>query len=511
MTPSCPVPILRESLQSGPVFTSTTMNCCLRTATCLSLLLALPIFAPAFADEALGNQPPGIIDLTPQPSVPDDSGFPEKDLKTDTAIYKGRFKVEENGQITGSVDIEWKNGDRFEGHLLHGRRIGPGRFRGADGQLSEGNWEDDQLQGRGRLHYANGDEYVGDLSAGLPDGVGSFTETNGDHYEGGWKAGHKDGYGTYTWNNGQIYSGDWAEDQATGQGTLTQANGNRYVGGVRNGHPDGRGSLSFAESGDQYEGTFENGLPDGHGVYTWKNGDHYDGPWKMGQKSGFGRYIWADGDYWEGNFVDDQQTDGRMYFTPHIAVTGQEIRELLEQTRSTLNTSPSTTEDENDLSPDALKNIPMVEAMLQSCQGKADEAGCREQILQKIIGDQEFQQSWQLLTRDGSDGSDSSRFEVDRHAILDEGNVFTWLRFSASDSARSLKAGIKYNCETRSIDIQLVYRCLGSQDMPLCTLDQNFAAYVGKPVPATPITSWFESACKRRFGDRANTDETKSE
>lgn len=487
------------------------MNCRLRTATTLGLLLALQIATPVGAAQVPDDQTPGIIDLTPRPTVPDDSGFPARDVKTDTAEYKGRFKLEADGQITGSVSIDWKNGDHFEGHLLRGKRIGPGSFAGSDGQVYEGTWEDDQLQGKGRLRYANGDEYAGDLNAGLPDGIGSFTEAGGNRYEGSWKAGHKDGYGTYTWTNGQIYEGDWSGDQATGQGTLTQTNGNRYTGALRNGHPEGRGSMSFGDSGDRYEGDFRNGVPDGQGTYTWKNGDHYDGPWKMGQKSGIGRYTWPDGDYWEGDFVNDTQGEGRMYFTPRITVTGQEIRDLLAQTRTTVTAQTAgSNPGDADTAPEHLRDIPLVAAELRTCREDAT-PDCRDQIVQKIIDDRQFQHDWQALTREGANPADHARMEVDRHSILDEGNVFTWLRFSATDSARSIKAGIRYNCETESLDIQLIYRCLGTQGMSVCTLDPDIDAYAGKPIPATPITGWFDTACRRRFGEPVDKAEDRPE
>lgn len=498
------MPILRESPVDFYMLLRPMNDCFRPLALLLALSSALLFTLPAQADPALDDPTPKAIDLTPRPAIPDDSGFPEKTLKTDSATFTGRFELDADRQITGSVRIDWKNGDRFEGHMLHGKRIGPGRFAFGDGQIHEGEWVDDRLQGKGHIRYANGDDYTGDLTASLPDGLGTLEETTGNRYEGGWRAGHKDGYGTYTWANGQIYEGHWSEDHATGQGSITQPNGNHYSGGVLNCHPEGQGSLSFAETGDRYVGHFHNGLPDGTGTFTWKNGDHYDGPWEMGKKSGFGRYTWADGDYWEGSFVADEKADGRMVFTPHIEVSGKEISDLLEQTRDELGgESPS---DGTPEAPEALRQVPLVEAELKTCSTQHEQESCENGILEKIREDREFSHQWQLLTRATPDAHDHSRMEVDRHSTLSDGSVFTWLRFSATDSAHSEKAGIRYNCETQTIDIQLVYHCLGSQAMAVCRLDQNFTSYLGKSIPATPIAAWFDTACRRRYGGGDSQD-----
>jgi serine/threonine protein kinase len=166
-----------------------------------------------------------------------------------------------SGLVSGTGQIRWDNGDRFEGRLVKGVKEGKGRFVWANGQEYNGDWSADKPNGRGSLKFANGNRYDGDIRDGQPHGQG-----------------------TTRFQNGDVYTGNW-------------------VRGVLN----GRGVLQFA-TGDRYEGEIRNGVPEGQGKTRFRSGDTYVGQWSHGKHNGQGRYTWQSGNYWEGEFRDGNQT-----------------------------------------------------------------------------------------------------------------------------------------------------------------------------------------------------------
>jgi len=460
------------------------------------LLLALaPLpFSIAQAQDLERHLPP-VINLAPTSTasspVQDYSRLPKQTLRTDTATYEGHFKVESGGSVTGTLTIHWKNGTRYQGQMVNGKRQGQGSFVWTDGQQYQGHWENDQPHGHGTLTFPNGDVYVGNVRAGVPDGVGTLTEKSGNRFQGNWKMGHKEGYGIYTWATGQVYEGDWSHDRASGHGALTMANGDRYRGSILNALPEGKGEETFA-SGDSYTGSFSHGLPNGLGVYRWKSGDHYEGAWQKGHKSGQGRYTWADGDYWEGIFMNDRKASGRLYFKPHLEVPASALDALIQQTQARIDIPRPTRNPP--LDQERLRQIPMVAIELQSCSGKTDKDGCRNRTLQAIAQHAYFHTDWQTVAN-STDAAPT--LQADRHSISEIGRVFSWIRTLSPDHNQTTEIGFKYECDTRKSDIQLVYHCNGQNASATCSLDQDFDSYVGKPLTIDVTHDWFGPACQR--------------
>lgn len=473
-----------------------TMNLQTKPLILRVLLLSLaPLpFSAAQAQSPERTLPP-VITLTPTSaaSAPaqDYSRLPVQTLRTDTATYEGHFKVETGGSVTGTLSIHWKNGSRYQGQMINGKRQGQGSYSWANGQHYEGHWENDQPQGQGKLTFPNGDVYVGNVSAGVPDGVGTLTEKSGNRFQGNWKAGHKEGYGIYTWTTGQVYEGDWSLDRATGHGTLTMANGDRYRGDILNALPEGKGEETFA-SGDTYTGSFSHGLPNGQGTYRWKNGDHYAGAWQKGRKSGLGRYTWADGDYWEGIFMSDRKASGRLYFRPHLEIAASALDALIQQKQATIDIPKPATNPP--LDQERLRQIPMVSIELQGCSGKADKTGCQDRILQSIAQHSYFHPDWQTVA---NASATEPTLQADRHSISEVGRVFAWIRTLSPDHRQTTEIGFKYECDTRKSDIQLVYHCDAQNGSDTCTLDHDFDRYVGKSLEIDAAHNWFGPACKR--------------
>lgn len=104
------------------------------------------------------------------------------------------------------------------------KACGKGRRTYDNGNVYEGDFENDNMHGHGTYTFANGRVYVGEWVAGKPEGHGTMSFDGGGVYVGEWVAGQKEGHGTYTspWN---IYIGEWVADKQEGHGTQTWSDG----------------------------------------------------------------------------------------------------------------------------------------------------------------------------------------------------------------------------------------------------------------------------------------------
>ncbi|MEC4718017.1 protein kinase [Noviherbaspirillum sp. CPCC 100848] len=213
------------------------------------------------------EQPRGEAARPPDPredsaAPPASTSGPQRTYTFPGQTMVGNFSADPvTGLVSGTGQIRWDNGDRFEGRLVKGIKEGKGRFVWSNGQEYNGDWSGDKPNGRGVLKFANGNRYDGEIRDGQPHGQG-----------------------TTRFQSGDVYTGNW-------------------VRGVLN----GRGVLQFA-TGDRYEGELRNGEPDGQGRTRFRSGDTYVGQWARGKHHGQGRYTWQSGNYWEGEFRDGDQT-----------------------------------------------------------------------------------------------------------------------------------------------------------------------------------------------------------
>ena len=132
------------------------------------------------------------------------------------------------------------------------------KFRPLEGGYFDVN---DDMQGTFIVHFADGNVFEGNHENDMRNGYGKFTWSNGDVYEGNWKNDYQNGYGKQTWSNGAVYEGNWKNRVQDGYGKLTWSNG------------------------DVYEGNWENGNQHGYGKMTWSDGDVYEGNWENGNMS----------------------------------------------------------------------------------------------------------------------------------------------------------------------------------------------------------------------------------
>lgn len=497
----------------------------LHASPLLAGLLALQLATNTGACLAqLPASPPSIptLDQTIPPPASEDLSIPEQSFRASNASMKGRFILDpKTALITGSLTIKWDNGESYSGQMKDGKRQGQGTFIWQNGQSYTGAWQNDLPEGRGSLRFANGDLYEGDIKAGVPegfgikhftasgdryegqfkaggiDGFGTYADKSGNRYTGQWQAGIKQGKGKYEWQGGQRYEGEWAQDQPNGQGEIVFATGDRYVGTVKAGLPEGLGEKIFASSGDHYTGELSAGEAHGQGRYLWKNGDVFQGAWVKGRKTGPGRYTWADGDYWEGQFIDDRQAEGRLYFTPTLDLAQASAEKLLQQARAASDVSSPQKGPEKTLNISQLASIPMVSLELKSCDQPSASTDCRTRILSDIEQGRLFKHAWQTMFSDKNSTGATISYEVDKNSASAAGKVYSWFRFLNANTGLSRNTGIKYECRSESLEIQLLYNCSGGAEASTCTLDRNFDKYVGKSLPAATIKGWFKNACDR--------------
>jgi hypothetical protein len=111
----------------------------------------------------------------------------------------------------GKVEPRVTGGTHFEGNFVAGVRQGKGRITFFNGDVYDGQWQDDKRWGFGVYVY----------------GAGSSSQ--GDRYEGEWVADNMHGMGTYQWSIGDSYSGPWREGQQTGGATGWQSRRAAYL------------------------------------------------------------------------------------------------------------------------------------------------------------------------------------------------------------------------------------------------------------------------------------------
>jgi hypothetical protein len=162
-----------------------------------------------------------------------------------------------------------------------------GTYTYRNGNVFEGEWENNLRHGYGRMLYYNN-----------CTPLDSFVET----YEGDWKQGKKSGKGRFIWSNGDRYEGDFVDGRREGKGIMILINGDRYEGEWKDSVLHGFAKRIKA-NGSIYEGEFANGEKDGVGVEVFDNGAKYEGGWKDGNKHGWGRDIATNGIKWEGEYI----------------------------------------------------------------------------------------------------------------------------------------------------------------------------------------------------------------
>jgi len=273
---------------------------------------------PPTQENAAGSEPKNKPKPTAKPKPApkrqkDDKEFSAWDKELEKAVGDVAFvndagdefegRETDDGTFVGVID--YKDGGRYEGEAIKGKRQGRGTMTYPSGGRYTGEWQDDKWHGEGVGVAANGNRYEGTYRDGQKHGEGVYVWSDGDRYEGDFVDGLPEGEGVKLFANGDRYEGGWQSGLRHGQGEMVYANGDRYVGDWQRDKYHGTGTYHWA-AGHDYEGSWEKGQRHGHGVFEFADGRVYEGEWRYDYRHGRGKETLANGESWDGNWYYDE-------------------------------------------------------------------------------------------------------------------------------------------------------------------------------------------------------------
>ena len=150
-----------------------------------------------------------------------------------------------------------------------------------DGNIYEGEWENNEQSGKGMMSFKNGDKYEGEWKHDVASGYGVYTHCDGTKHEGEWKKGFCAGHGTTIYKKGLKITGMWKHndidekyDVIIRQENEKQELKYEYIGKIKD------SDFSFFDS-CQFK-------RHGKGVEKYQDGSEYHGEWKDDAKTGYG-------------------------------------------------------------------------------------------------------------------------------------------------------------------------------------------------------------------------------
>ena len=213
----------------------------------------------------------------------------------------------------------------YEGQWKHDKRHGKGRAVMFNGDVYDGEWDEDACTGIGMVQiYDTGDEYCGQFMYGLAHGHGVYKYSNGDVYEGELKNEKCCGLGKLVYADGNVYTGEFEDDLPHGKGSFAYLNGDMYTGAFKDGLKHGMGKTVYAYHDSDYDskssdntrtrtgtkkqyytmGQYKNDQENGDVICVEKWGT-YVGSVVDDQKCGAGKLTFPNGDVYVGQFEDD--------------------------------------------------------------------------------------------------------------------------------------------------------------------------------------------------------------
>ncbi len=119
----------------------------------------------------------------------------------------------------------------------------------------------DDSQNKGSYHHSPDKNFSGvkdQLTSRYSNGYQNikviFNDEEGNIYEGEMQNNRKHGFGKQLFTNGSLYEGKWKDGFMDGFGKLVLSTGETYLGDFYRGKRHGKGKLIFAATGDVYEG-----------------------------------------------------------------------------------------------------------------------------------------------------------------------------------------------------------------------------------------------------------------
>ncbi len=177
-------------------------------------------------------------------------------------------------------------------------KLGPNAKRFDNGDIYDGEIQDELRHGKGVMIYADGSNYNGEWTNDLRHGLGSFTaDDSAENYEGSWENDKYNGHGERSMKikksnsssrESEWYSGQWKEGKMVRHMKILMMILTVLL------SQDGQGKLIYnlgKDSQQTYEGGFQNGVRHGQGVFKWgpqEYSQEYSGGWENDERFGEG-------------------------------------------------------------------------------------------------------------------------------------------------------------------------------------------------------------------------------
>jgi hypothetical protein len=213
--------VLLKLVPSSRFFHSHLLSLCLGSSLPCSLFLSLG----SLAVSPLSISFTGMFNVFFQKKLDDD---PEGEWES---CLKPSFGKNTDIGMAGGVAVSYKRGDVRAIHLKHG----PGLMVYRNGDVYDGQWDNDRMHGRGKMKFA--DRAVSSLCRSLQCSqlltlvcASSFVFIRSQVYDGGWNDNVMHGKGEYIDADGNVFEGTWIEDKKNGLGVMRMADGSQYTG-----------------------------------------------------------------------------------------------------------------------------------------------------------------------------------------------------------------------------------------------------------------------------------------
>ncbi|KAM9715646.1 radial spoke head 10 homolog B [Menidia menidia] len=157
------------------------------------------------------------------------------------------------------------------------------------------------------LVFLNIERYEGETNEGHFHGDGVAFFEGGHHYKGTFSKGLMEGFGVFTMAIGLKYEGEFVGNTSMGRGTYTWPHGSTYVGEVHNGIRHGTGTYKCAKTSLSYTGQWHRGRWHGQGTayYNEEGTSWYRGDWVMSSREGRGVRRYPSGNIYSGEWKNN--------------------------------------------------------------------------------------------------------------------------------------------------------------------------------------------------------------
>ncbi|XP_066146577.1 MORN repeat-containing protein 3-like isoform X2 [Euwallacea fornicatus] len=146
------------------------------------------------------------------------------------------------------------------------------------------------------IFNALGDKYSGEWKNDKKAGKGVTITRNGELYEGDMENNYRHGFGVLAQNIPStnayrlFYRGYWKNGKMHGHGLRIYSDGSFYIGEFRNGKRQEHGQQRYPD-GAFFDGEFKNDVKEGLGIFVRADGNRYEGEWHNDLKHGKGLFF----------------------------------------------------------------------------------------------------------------------------------------------------------------------------------------------------------------------------